>query len=191
MLSDKYLVSTIDGYEKLSLFEIHEVAKNEYDGILWSARLATGIFGLTNCESGKRGSKKGAKGMNEIIFALGDQGLEELIELGFIPCPTCKPENTPDFWKKARATVMDGYYIKRLKDFADKSKVGFDARRVFYEYLLPKIGKAPSKIYLPQGLSQNELLDFKARFEKIGFELPPVGCYDKDAPGGLRQYKIE
>ncbi|MFZ2202696.1 MAG: hypothetical protein WAV56_04895 [Microgenomates group bacterium] len=182
-----YLTFRDQNLDLLPLSEIVKLRHERENGFLWSARLATGLFGLPSCPAGNRGPK----GVNEVILATGDAGLQFLIKSGFIPCPTCHPEDVPGFVKAAAETIVAAYgsYLHPLS-FADKKIVPFDARRVHWERLLPLITAAPDRIYVPSNLTELELSDFKERFEMMGFELPPVGYYDRTAPGHFHQYVI-
>jgi len=158
---------------------------NEIEDIhIWSARLSTGLFGLTSCRSGNRGPKN----YKEVILGVNDYGLRRIVELGFIPCPVCKPETIEGFWEKIDDIVIEKYGISTLEKFLDKDVLGFDARRVKWEDILPVIGDTPNRIYLPRDLSIDELLEFRKRFENIGFELPVVGYYDPSSPKRFREY---
>lgn len=160
--------------------------RKETERPVWSARLSTGLFGLPSCESGNRGPK----GWSEVVLALGDTGLNSLIRLGFIPCPTCKPDKKDGFWQVAKDSILKNYDLDHVEDFADKTKVTYDVRRVDWETLLPLLGRTPNRLYLPQNLSQEDLIQLRDRFKQLGFNLPPSGYYDKDAPGRFREYEI-
>ena len=149
-------------------------------GRVWSARLSTGLFGTPQCPSGNKGPKE----RNEVVLGLGNSGLQELVKLGFIPCPTCEPNNT-DGYVAAEPTVLEEYGIP-LEKFADKTIVGYDARRVEYERILPLIGKPPSRFYLPAGLEQGEIDTFKQRMHDMGFAIDSPWYYEN---GKARQYK--
>jgi hypothetical protein len=182
-----YCVFMNNAYYDLSLRDLVEHRqKQKTRPIIWSARLSTGLFGLTNCKSGNRGPKD----YNEVLLAEGDGGLRKIVELGFITCPTCKPENKPGFWNAAEGVVNKKYGMNSLEDFVDKAKLPFDARRVNWGELLPVIGAVPGRLYLPQGLQDEELLELKKKFSSAGFGLPPVGFYDASAPGRFREYAL-
>lgn len=155
-------------------------------GDFWSARLSTGLFGLTSCEAGNRGPKK----YNEVILASGDEGLNKFVDLGFIPCPSCKPEKVNGFWDKIQNTVNSKYGISTLEEFVDKKVLVFDARRVNWEELLPIVGKTPNRLYVPNNLSKSDLFNLNRRFVNAGFMLPPTGYYDSNAPNRFTEYKI-
>jgi hypothetical protein len=155
-------------------------------GHVWSARLSTGLFGLTSCEPGN----KGPKGYSEVILAMGDQGLKKLVELGFITCPACHPENIDGFWGTVQDTVQTKYGISTLEDFVDKRILPFDARRVEWEELLPVIGRVPNRLYIPKDLSDSDLRELNGSFANIGFALPPVGYYNPEVPERFTQYQI-
>jgi hypothetical protein len=153
---------------------------------VWSARLSSGLFGLTSCESGNRGPKD----YNEVILSVGNEGLKKLVELNFIPCPSCHPEKIDGFWDVVKCLVKNKYGINTLEDYVNKKFLTFDARRIKWEEILPMIGKAPNRIYVPRCLSNNDLLVFKKRFTDLGFSLPSVGYYNADAPERFTEYKI-
>jgi hypothetical protein len=139
---------------------------------IWSARLSTGLFGLTNCPSGNRGPKND----NEIMLFVGDEGLRELIKLGFISCPSCHPEKI-NIWDKISDIVIRKYGIDNIKDFTDKKVLPFEIRRINWGKILPIIGKSPSRFYMPAGLTKEEVNDFKNRIVELGCEVPSLGYY--------------
>lgn len=153
---------------------------------IWSARISTGLFGLTDCKSGNRGSKENG----EILLGLGFEGINYLVNLGFIPCPSCKPNELESFYPSVHYAVWKKYGFKNVEDFSDKKILPFDSRRLNWEKILPIFDKTPSRIYLPKDLKKNELLEFKNRFKKIGYVLPPVGFYDNNIKGHFNEYKI-
>jgi hypothetical protein len=139
----------------------------------WSARLGTGIFGLPNCPTGNRGPKE----RNEVILAVGDKGLEKLIMLGFVACPSCKPDTRDGFWKVVEPAVRSKYGMPHWQ-FMDRNTLPFDARRVNFEEILPETGRAPSRLYVPKGLCRTELSVVVNRFGVIGKGIPKIGYYD-------------
>jgi hypothetical protein len=141
---------------------------------LWSARLSTGVFGLSSCPAGNNGPKENC----EIVLSIGNKGLVELINLGFITCPCCHPENTKGFWETVENTVKSKYNIEKSKDFVDKEKLPFDCRNIDYEKILPKIKKTPNRFYLPNGLVNKEVNEFKERIDNLGFGVSSLGFYD-------------
>ncbi len=153
---------------------------------VWSARLSTGLFGLTSCEPGN----KGPKGYSEVILAVGDEGVNKLTELGFITCPACHPEQVNGFWETVKDAVKSEYNISTLEDFVNKEVLSFDARRVKWEEVLPSVGKTPNRLYVPKDLTDSELKELNKRFSEIGFALPPTGYYDHDAPTRFTEYQI-
>ncbi len=170
----------------------------ELYGHLWSAR-QTGLFGERDCRSGngRKNNEKAAhrrkvpKNKNEVILAFGPAGLAKLIEWGYIPCPSCTPEKNNHFWSLAEPAIKKVYGFHDITEFANKNVLGYDARRIKWEEILPVIGGAPDRIYLPKGLSLEELLEFKDRFLRLGFNLPPVGYMDRGAPGGFVEYLFD
>jgi len=183
--NDSYYVFLEDSYRKLSLRELVRY-RNSW-GIrpaVWSAKISTGLLGLTNCKSGNRGPK----GYAEVLLAIGDSGLNKLVEQGFIPCPTCHPENKNRFWNAIENTVNKKYNIQSSEDFVNKEILPFDARRVDFEEILSMTAKSPNRVYLPKGLNEKELSEFKSRFDALGIALPPTGYYDANAPGRFARY---
>lgn len=194
---DKYFVYINGKFEKLALKELanrlslpSEIRISKYSNELyakvWSARLSTGLFGLAGCESGN----KGPKGYNEVMLFIGDEGLNKVVELGFITCPVCHPENIWEFWNLIQDTVKKKYGIKTLEDFVDKRVLPFDARRVKWEEILQTTGKTPNRMYIPKGLAMDELAELQRRFEKIGFALSHVGYYNHNVPEKFTEYEI-
>jgi hypothetical protein len=150
---------------------------------LWSGRLSTGSLGMPDCPAGNRGPR----GSAEVVFGIGDEGLWKLADLGFIPCPVCKPEYKPGFWDAAQEAVERKYDLTSNVDFADKAFLPYDARRLAWEELVPLVG-VPNRIYLPSSLDEVAVREFSARIGSLGVKIPPLGCYDKDAPGRFREY---
>ncbi|MDA2935799.1 hypothetical protein MYX06_01065 [Patescibacteria group bacterium AH-259-L05] len=189
---DEYGVLINDRYDVLRL---EDIARLQRHFRIWSARLSTGLLGKTNCPSGN----KGPKGYSEVLLAIGDKGLRKLIELGFITCPVCHPENVAGFWDIIQDTVQEKYGIESLKNFVDKKLLPFDARRVIWEEIIPCIGdKWPSRLYVPENLSKHELIQFKIRLEKIedyflpGYRtnFPSIGYYNPDVPERFTPYQL-
>ncbi|MBN2052839.1 hypothetical protein JW756_05020 [Candidatus Woesearchaeota archaeon] len=184
---DFYFVFIEGGFRKLNLREVIRYKKFFPREQVWSARLSTGLLGFHRCKPGNRGPKNEA----EVILGLGDEGLAGLVSLGFITCPSCKPEIAEWFWEVVADKVKEKYNVSLLEDFTNKSIIPFDVRRLSWEKILPIIKKGPNRLYLPQGLSLDELLDFKARYEKSGVALPPIGYYDHAAPGRFTEYLLK
>lgn len=178
-------------FKNLSLRELTSNLKEREDRpFIWSARLSTGLFGLVSCPAGN--SPHAPKGENEVIIALGDDGLAFLIGLGFLPCPTCHPENTQDFWQKAEDDIIWNYpELDDAKGILDRNKIPFDAMHVSWEVLAPYLSKMPNRIYTKPGLDDITLQDFKRRIEGLGFDLPPIGYYDHNSPTRFTEYNIK
>jgi len=185
MKSDFYYTFIDNEYQLLSLKGLIKY-HTDPDIMLWSARLSTGILGLTDCKSGN----SGPKGYSEVLLAAGDDGLQKLADLGFITCPACRPETTENFWEVVKDNLDSKYGIKSLDDFLNRDLLPFDARRVDWEELLPIIGTAPNRLYVPQGLEDQELLDLRRRFDKPNLSLPPIGYYNPKVDGRFTEYKI-
>jgi len=174
-----------NGYQKFGFRDLINYCKRRKERI-WSARLSTGLLGLTTCEAGRRGPK----GYNEVLLAVGDEGLNKLVNLGFITCPVCRPDKVEGFWETIKESVKQKYNLDTLEDFIDKEILNFDARRIDWEEIMPVIGKTPNRLYVPRELSEEELVELKTRFERMGVELPPTGYYDSEAEGRFTEYKI-
>lgn len=156
---------------------------------LWSARLSTGLFGLASCPSG---NKEGVpKGPNEVILAVGDEGLQKILELGFITCPVCKPEQVAGFWEKAKETVRELYGISQLANFINKTVIPYNVTRLDFETIIPTIDAVPNRFYVPRDISYQQRRILKHRFENMGYALPPIGYYDREAPGHFRELAID
>lgn len=153
---------------------------------LWSARLSSGLMGRPDCSAGNRGPKN----KHEVLLAIGDGGLEKLINLGFITCPVCKAEETEGFWDKIELAVSSRYGITALEDFTNKAILSYDARRLDWEEILAATGGVPNRIYLPKDLTEEELIEFKERFQAMGLTLPQVGYYDPKAETHFTEYTI-
>jgi len=173
------------GYRKIGLKELVSYKRNSGKKI-WSARLGTGLFGFTSCESGNKGPKE----FNEVLLSTGDEGLSKLVQLGFITCPACMPEKSSGFWEVIQNIVYLRYGLKTLEDYTNKEALPFDARRVEWEEVLPVTGKTPNRLYIPKDVSSDNLLRLKKRFERFGFSLPPVGYYNSAVPEKFTEYKV-
>lgn len=187
----KYPVIDKGQIENLSLRELiinrKEIHPQEF---VWSARLSTGLFGLVNCPSGN--SSHSPKGENEVMLAVGDEGMQQLIKLGFLPCPTCHPEDQPDFWKKTKGTILSVYpAITDEKQILDRNLIPFDATRIDWEKVAPYLAKMPNRLYVPPNLNPSVLQEFKKRIDKIGFSLPLIGFYDRTSETRFTEYIIK
>ncbi|HIH23749.1 TPA: hypothetical protein HA251_01830 [Candidatus Woesearchaeota archaeon] len=131
------------------------------------------------------GGNRGPKSTNEVILGVESEGLDSIIRLGFIPCPVCKPEDDISYVHGVTDAVHDVYSVS-LKQFSDKRIVPFDARRVDYERILHITG-APDRIYLPSGLSSEEIAAQRARFTALGTS-PVLECYDATVAERFRRY---
>jgi hypothetical protein len=151
--------------------------KDSYDSMIWSARLSTGLFGLMTCSSGNRGPRSST----EVLLAKGGEGLVKLINLGFITCPTCKPENISGFWDTIKDYVKEKYGITNSMEFLDKNFLQFDARRVDWEEMVPIIQGFPSRIYIPPDVPAHELANLEKRLKTLHPNLPEIGYLDKAA----------
>ncbi len=193
-MQDEYLVYMEGRFARYSVYDLcskislpTRISDFGNDGSwtdVWSARLSTGLFGLTNCVPGN----SGPKGPSEVVLGVGDEGVNRLIDLGFITCPTCKPENVVGFWDKVKDAVIDRYKLDTVEKFVDKSLLNFDARRVAWEELVPIMGSTPNRLYVPKNLERKELEELRERFSKMGMSLPPTGFYDAEVEGRFREY---
>lgn len=150
----------------------------------WSARLSTGLFGLPDCTSGNRGPKN----MQEVLLAVGDKGLQELITLGFLTCPTCTPEQVDGFWDTADLVIHMLYGLQNTHDFTNRQIFPFDARRVSWEKVVPAIGGFPDRLYIPEGVEEDELNTLGQRLSRLTTPLPDIGFYDRTVPERFTRY---
>ncbi|MFH1589302.1 MAG: hypothetical protein ABIB43_01925 [archaeon] len=100
MTSNNYFVFIEKAFHNFELKELAELLSFPYgkkiseygnnNGLphIWSGRLSSGIIGLTNCVAGNRGPKE----QNEVLLGVGIQGLDKLVDIGFVPCVVCHPE---------------------------------------------------------------------------------------------------
>jgi len=182
-----YCVCVDNEYRILPLESLIQLRKLQYrHSLIWSARLSTGLFGLTNCPAGNRGPKA----LNEILLAIGDSGLQKLVSLGFITCPVCRPERISGFWGILQDTIQKKYGLTELTQFVDKRILPFDARRVEWEEIIPILGGWPNRLYIPERLKEDELMKLKSRIENIGYGLPAVGYYNRSTPERFTPYNL-
>jgi hypothetical protein len=187
MLRSFYYVIVDGQYLAWDLWDLVKFLRSQNPRpLVWSARLSTGLFGLTNCPAGNRGPKN----KNEVLLAIGNDGLNQLINLGFITCPVCRPENMPNFWAIAREAVFRKYSIRSFAGFTNKDILPYDARRVDWEKIIPVVRQWPNRLYVPRGLSEKELRELKSRIQEINFGFPLVGYYDASSPGGFVQFQL-
>lgn len=185
MITDEYSVALGDNaYTSASLLRIFRHARKYFDREVWSARIGTGLLGLPNCRSGKRGPS----GKGEVLFGLGNEGLLGIVSLGFIPCPTCQPEKTPGF-NQTIAPAAEKRYNLTAKEFADKNRLPYDGRRVDWETIVSINGRLPSRIYVPLGLTINEQEEFANRIKRLGLlDSVAVGYYNHSVPDHFTEY---
>ena len=196
MSNESYFIYTNNEFERTSLsnlakkmylppsLKISSYGNNLIYTKIWSARLSTGLFGLPNCASGNKGPKQD----NEIILAKGSKGLIKLVELGFIPCPTCYPMEIPRAWEDIKKTVNQMYGFNKIEDYIDKRKLPFDSRRLNWEEILPIMQTTPERIYLPPSLRKKDLEIFQTRFKDTGFDLPKIGSYNPHVKRNFKEY---
>jgi hypothetical protein len=187
----KYPVINRRKLENLSLRQVVGLrSEREPRLFVWSARLSSGLFGLVDCPAGN--SPHAPKGENEVLLALGDTGLRQLIDFGFLPCPSCHPEETEKFWEKTKGIIECNYpELTDTKQILDRNMVPFDARRVEWEIIAPYLSKMPNRLYVLPNLNEHELKRFKQRINDIGFSLPPTGYYDRSSATRFAEYIIK
>ena len=187
----KYPIFNRGKFENLTLRQVVGLTKEqEPRPFIWSVRLSTGLFGLVSCPAGN--NPYVPKGENEVLLAVGDTGLRQLIDLGFLPCPACHPEETENFWEKTKRIIECNYpELSDTKQILDRGKVPFDARRVEWEVIAPYLTKMPNRLYILPNLNEQELRKFKQRIDDIGFSLPPTGFYDHASPTRFTEYIIK
>lgn len=170
-------------YRVMGLRDLNQSLYEKFGGrpLVTSGRLGTGIAGLTLCESGN----KGPKARNETIIFIGRQGLIESVNLGFLPCPTCKPDETIfDYWSIVEPAITERFGFLNPKTYIDRSILRFDAMRVDLEKLLPFIEKLPGRLYIRPNLSEEELSKRKKRLlTMVGQKgnIPALGFFDWNA----------
>ncbi|MDO8536987.1 MAG: hypothetical protein Q7R94_01955 [bacterium] len=185
---ENYHVLINNGFQKFSLETLMRFIRMQSPRPpIWSARLSTGLLGLTNCPAGN----EGPKGCGEVLLAIDEAGLRRLIDLGFITCPVCNPEKTEGFWDIVKDIVQRKYDITSLANFADKNILTFDARRIGWEKIMPLLGQWPGRLYVPKDLIARELEELKSRIEKIGCGIPCVGYYNHETPEKFTQYQLD
>jgi len=171
---------------KFGLMSSREILSKQSPSIrIWSARLSTGIFGLTTCYAGNRGPKN----TTEVILGVGNDGLEKIIDLGFLACPVCKPYKTPGFWDAARDSLKK-LGILSINELMDRNKLPYDSRRVNWEQIFPLVGGTPGRLYVPKGLNRKEIKSLNDRIVTLGLPVPKVGYYDPDSNIRFNEYTL-
>jgi len=160
--------------------------------ILWSGKIATGLFGITNCTSGRGGPRSN----KEVLIAPGNEGLEQLFYLGFTPCPRCTEPFEKEILGELGEDIKTKYNMDKISDFFDKTKLPFDARRLEWEHIANIIGGLPSRIYVPANLQLTEVHKFANRLKNIqssslSTSIPPIGFYDASSPLGFTEYTLK
>lgn len=152
--------------------------------LLWSGRVATGLFGAADCRSGKRGPA----GNDEVIFGVGAGGLRGIIDLGFLPCPACRDSWQANFPTAEIADISEEKYNLQPYGLFDQSALPFDGRRVNHERIAVAAGSLPGRVYVPQGLDYGSIERMKERFDRLPRRhTVTVGSYIK---GGIEPYFI-
>lgn len=159
---------------------------------LWSGRVATGLFGVTDCTSGRRGPRTN----KEVIIAPGNEGLEQLFYLGFTPCPTCTEPYRREIYEELEEDIRIKYDLNKFTDFFDKTILPFDARRLDWEHIANIIWGLPSRIYIPANLETTEVYKFASRLKNIqgsslSTSIPPIGYYDTNSPTRFKEYQVK
>jgi hypothetical protein len=166
-----------DELELMSMREFNGSLDMDFDREkIFYAVLSTGGFGIRGCDVMKPGFVP--KGPSAVAYAPGYDGLRGLVELGFIPCVVCHPENSIEFWDTISDIVKRKYGIDELQDFADKSNIYYDASRYDWEKIFPKIGARPDRIYLRTGATADEVHSARERLHKMGFSFEHIGFFD-------------
>lgn len=163
-------------------------------GEMWTGRIATALYGFSSvpgkehapthvrhCSSGNRGPT----GREEILIAFGNS-LRMLVELGFIPCPSCHPEQSQGHWDVVGPTVGALYHLDSIAEFSDKYTLPFDPRRLSWETIAEMTGGLPSRIYIGPTMTAEEAWELHQRLGKIQTKIPPIGYYDRTALGRFR-----
>ncbi|MFW5871660.1 MAG: hypothetical protein ACOCUT_00990 [bacterium] len=140
---------------------------------IFSGRLSTGVFGNYDCPVGNVGPKS----TSEVIVAIGDEGLEELIHLGFSPCQKCTPLENYPFDEKIAELVYEMYGSESMSEF---SKLPLDARRVTYETIIPMIQGIPGRLYIPAGVNTKDVHEQRERFAALKYGTPIIGWMDEN-----------
>ncbi|HLD79778.1 MAG TPA: hypothetical protein VJA18_04415 [Candidatus Nanoarchaeia archaeon] len=185
MTLTEYFVYIAGSFQKMNLKDLVRSSRDQPQQQVWSARLSTGVFGLPDCKAGNRGPKE----TNEVLLSLGNEEINKFVDLGFISCPVCRPEETPNFWEIISDRVGRKYGLSSLESYVDKKMLPFDARRLNWEELLPIVGRTPNRIYLPRDLSEQDLVQFQERFTRIRFAFPKVGYYNPAVAERFTEYR--
>lgn len=170
----EYVSVSGEGYQIKTLLSIFQDSRDKNETV-WSARIGTGILGKPGCSSGKRGPG----GITEVLFGQGDEGLLALVNLGFIPCPKCKPQEVRGFTSVVDSLVKKKYGLSG-NEFSDKKKLSYDPRnRLNFENIFQMTGGFSNRIYIPDKLSNEELNQFRKKLENIAVPGETVvGSYD-------------
>ena len=151
-----------------------DLVKFHHEGVLWSMRVGTGVIGMIDCKSGRRGPN----GKDEVVFGLCKEGLSRLIYLGGIPCIVCHPENNERFWLEGGEAIRMKYDFVDPAAFTDKKILPFDTRRMDFDWIVKNLGGLPGRLYIPAGLDQDEVRAFADDLAKLGVGVPEIGYYD-------------
>jgi len=159
---------------------------------LWSGRIATGLFGVTDCASGRRGPRSD----KEVLIAPGNEGLEQLFYLGFTPCLRCTEQYRSEIFEELEEDIKIKYNLNKFADFFDKTILPFDARRLDWEHIANIAWGLPSRIYIPANLEITEAYKFANRLKNIqgsslSTSIPPIGFYDTNSPAGFTEYRMK
>lgn len=162
----------------MSLIEMIIKRRNDGEKLnVVSAKEATGLLGRTTCIPGNRYKEN-------TVLGIGDEGIQTLIEMGFIPCPVCKLENDLEFRRIAEPIVRKMYGLT-VDEYADKSNLKFDAFRVDFERIVRAGGRLPDRLYVDEKASDDEVQKIKSRMTSLGGGVQ-IGVYDRSASGNFR-----
>lgn len=152
--------------------------------LLWSGRISTGLFGTVECRSGKRGPG----GNEEVIFGVGAGGLRGIIDLGFLPCPTCRDGWQTNFPGEEMVEITEEKYGLEPERLFNQQVLPFDGRRVNYERIAVAAGSLPDRVYVPKDLDSEAIGRMKERFSSLPRRhAVTVGSYVR---GGIEPYFI-
>jgi hypothetical protein len=163
------------------------------EGKIWTARISTGSIGMPDCPAGTRGPP----GRRNVFFARAD-ALDQLVDMGFIPCIACKPEQDQEFWNDSVREAITRKYHVAPESFADKTIVPYDNRRLDWERVVAMTGGLPDRIYIPPGLDGIAISQFHRTIKDIAEAYPvyegaelsrtEIGFYDPSTPDRFSIY---
>jgi hypothetical protein len=88
------------------------------------------------------------------------------------------------------------YGFDNVKDFYDRTKLQFDARRLNWEIIANITGGLPSRIYVPENLKEEEVKKFaevlkSVQGSSLNSSIPPIGFYDRTSPTRFTEYELK